>query len=452
MTTPPVPGAADAPRPRPSIAILVVLYALMFVVAAATPLTEFVLNQGDVGLYLQNARHVLAGEVPYRDFFLEYPPLALVPMVAPVLLWPFGRVDFELYRWLFAGWSAALLVGLGYVLFQVVRLGGDVAPATLARQPVATIAEPKRERDRQNDTGLRLIMLSFGAALVLAWRFDLFPALLLMAAIWAALDGRATTSGVVLGLAILAKAYPVVAIPVIAAAWLAQRDVDRTVRFVGGVVGTVAAGMLPFLAIAGDEAVRFLSYQAARGLQLESVGGGLVLLDGLVRGAPAQVYYEFSSVQVGGPLAETWLGALPILTLAAFGTLGVLGWRRLREDVALHGTVLSGTVVLLAGAAVLIGIATNKVFSIQYVVWLLPFAALLSWRLFAIAILVFGLTMPIHPLLYGQLEHQEALPVVLLNLRNGLLLLLLAGVLLALRTSPARVARAAALPSGGAAA
>jgi hypothetical protein len=66
------------------------------------------------------------------------------------------------------------------------------------------------------------------------------------------------------------------------------------------------------------------------------------------------------------------------------------------------------------------------VYSIQYVVWLLPFLAFLRGRQFLVAAAITSLTIPIHPLLYGRLIEQEALPVILLNVRNALLLLLTA--------------------------
>ena len=424
MTTPPAPGVADAARSP--LWLLAVPYGLMFAIAALTPAAEFRSNQGDVGLYLQKAQAVGAGLLPYRDFPLEYPPLALLPMAVPYLLWPFGGIDLDLYRWLFVGWEAALLVALGLVLFRLVRLGADLVPTRAGE-----VGAPAT--DRQLDTGVRLIVLTAGAALALAWRFDLFPALLVMVALWHALAGRAGLAGIVVGLGVLAKLYPIVVVPAIAVMWLAQRDLDRTVRFGAAVAITGLVGMLPFVAVAGSDALFFLEFQAERGLQIESLGGGLVVLFGLVAGQPPPINHHFSSVQVAGPLADAWLALLPVLTAVGFAALGWLGWRRVRADMALDGAVHPRTVMTLAAASVLVLLVTSKVFSIQYVVWVVPFAALLGWRLFAVAALLTALTMPIHPGLYGELVRQEALPVLILNLRNALVVVLLGGLMLSLR-------------------
>jgi hypothetical protein len=187
--------------------------------------------------------------------------------------------------------------------------------------------------------------------------------------------------------------------------------------------------MLPFWLIAGSNALAFLTYQAERGLQIESIGGGLAVLFGLLAGQPAQLNFLFSSVQVEGAFADAWLSILPALTAVGFGLLALVGWRRIRREVATEGAVSAATVVTLAGAAVLVLIATSKVFSIQYVVWIVPFAALVGGGRFWLAAAMVALTMPIHPLLYAGLVGQEALPIVVLNLRNALLVALLAWTL-----------------------
>ena len=74
-------------------------------------------------------------------------------------------------------------------------------------------------------------------------------------------------------------------------------------------------------------------------------------------------------------------------------------------------------------------LATAKVYSIQYVVWIVPLVALLEGRKFWLAAATVALTIPIHPLLYEGLVNQEPLPILVLNLRNALLLALLAWML-----------------------
>jgi hypothetical protein len=152
---------------------------------------------------------------------------------------------------------------------------------------------------------------------------------------------------------------------------------------------------------------------------------------------PAGTSFENARVQVEGPIATAWLAIVPALTIVGFAVLGWLGWRRIRAEGASTGGIQAGTVVTLAGASVLMVLVTSKVYSIQYIVWLLPFMALLRGRMFWLAAAIAALTMPIHPLLYSELVNQEPLPVLLLNVRNGLLVALTVWFLADLRLNAA---------------
>jgi hypothetical protein len=404
---------------------------VILVAAALTPASELHSNQGDVGLYLEKARALAAGLVPYRDFPFEYPPLALVPMIVPYLLWPFSRLAVEGYAWLFVAWEAALMLALAVVLAKIVRLGGTMDDE--AGDPaVATGADSGRVDAMAN----RLVVVSIGAALAIAFRFDLYPAVLVIVALWLSLERRPVAAGVVVGLGVLAKLYPLAVVPALAIPWLIPRDFDRLTRYGVAVALSIGLVLLPFVALAGTDTFGFLSYQAERGLQIESIGGGLVVLVGLINGHMADMSFGFSAVQVAGPFADAWLRLLPVATVLGFGLLAWLGWRRIRAESAGGAGVSAATAVTLTFASVLVVLATSKVFSIQYVVWIVPFAALLRGGRFWLAAAIVALTMPIHPLLYGELVKQHALPILLLNLRNALFLALTAWVLVDVARRP----------------
>jgi uncharacterized membrane protein len=286
----------------------------------------------------------------------------------------------------------------------------------------------------------RLVLVSIGAALAIAFRFDLYPALLVMVALWLSLEQRPVAAGVAVGFGVLAKLYPLAVVPALAIPWLVPLDAGRLVRFGVAVGGSIVLVLLPFVALAGTDTFGFLGYQAERGLQVESIGGGLAVLLGLVNGQPADMSFGFSAVQVAGPFANAWQAALPAATVVGFGVLGWLGWRRIRAEGrggSANG-VSAGTVVTLTFASVLVLLVTSKVFSIQYVVWIVPFAALLRGGKFWLAAAVIALTMPIHPLLYAELVKQQALPILILNLRNALFLALAGWVLWDVLRMPTR--------------
>jgi glycosyl transferase family 87 len=389
---------------------------LILAVATLYPTDQLFPNQGDLNLYLEKARAVASGQVPYRDFPFEYPPGGLLPMVLPYLAWPFGPVDLAAYKLLFGAWEAGLLAVLAAVLAAVVRLGGD------AEADVEPEAATRLRR-----VAVRLFVLSVGAALAIAFRFDLFPALLMAVALWAALAGRPGAAGLALGLGVLAKLFPVAILPAIAIPWLVPFNPRGLARLVASLGATVAAGLAPFLFLAGSEStLQFLRYNAERGLEVESIGGGLAVLGGLLTGNPIVYNYRFSSVNADGPVAEAWLTQLPVMTVVGFGILAWLAWRRIRAERDAFGAVRQSTVVTLATISIVMLLASAKVYSIQYVVWLVPLFALLAGRQFWLGAVIVALTIPIHPLLFADLVKQEALPILVLNLRNALLVGLLA--------------------------
>ncbi len=116
------------------------------------------------------------GLVPYRDFPVEYPPGALPVFLVPA---PFGD-----YAAAFAELMAACGVALVVVTGRIdARAGWYVALA-----PVLV------------------------GSLILS-RFDLWPALLLAGALLALLDDRHTLGWSLLGAAVAAKLWPLVAVP-----------------------------------------------------------------------------------------------------------------------------------------------------------------------------------------------------------------------------------------------
>jgi hypothetical protein len=423
MTPPPGSGAAASSRaPLP---LLVLLYAIPFVVAAITPISDFRGPQGDLGLYLDKAAAISLGLAPYRDVPLEYPPFALVPMVLPLALWPFGPPSLTVYAWLFAGQMAVFLVALALVVGRIVRIRATWPRDTPVGAPAVA---PEDVRAEQRRVGIRLLILAAGASLALTWRFDLFPVLLATVGLWAALEHRPVAAGAAIGAGILAKLFPLVLGPALAVAWMMPRAwfrLNRIAQFVGAVGVVVVGGMLPFVVVAGYDAFAFVGYQSERGLQIESVGGGLVLFWGLLSGDPITLQSPFSAWEVTGTLARAVLALTSAALFAGLGALALLAWPRARAEAARDGSVSPATIVTLATAAILVLVLTSKVFSIQYVVWVVPFAALLPARKFWLAAAAVALTIPIHPVLYEALVRQEALPILVLNLRNALLTALL---------------------------
>jgi hypothetical protein len=190
--------------------------------------------------------------------------------------------------------------------------------------------------------------------------------------------GDDPAAGAVFGLAILAKLWPVVLLPVL----LLRRS--RRAAIWGA--GVLAAGGLLWAWRGGLKApFQVLSFRGATGWANESVTGNLVWVIG--RG---QIYVQAGAARIGS--APFWAKALLGIGLVV---TSVAVWRRAstgRWD--------------LAGAPSLVAVVTllifSPLFSTQYVVWLLPWAAVAfeedeeSRRVATLAAVVIALTGLIH--------------------------------------------------------
>jgi hypothetical protein len=79
----------------------------------------------DIAIYRRTGKEILAGEVPYRDFFIEYPPGSLPPFVPPAL----SSGSRETYASLFASEMAlALVAALVLTAYAARTLGANALP------------------------------------------------------------------------------------------------------------------------------------------------------------------------------------------------------------------------------------------------------------------------------------------------------------------------------------
>jgi hypothetical protein len=155
------------------------------------------------------------------------------------------------------------------------------------------------------------------------------------------------------------------------------------------------------------------------------VVSGVALLAHLVFGTDAAANHAFNSWQVTSPLADVLARPMPILTLVLLALIfgaAFVGFRAEGRAVPpRQGDLLSACLM----AVLLVVILTNKVLSPQYLVWLVPLAALRPIREALLLALVGGLTLVIFLLNWPQFLALDGGMIVLLNVRNLLLLVLL---------------------------
>lgn len=262
-------------------------------------------------------------------------------------------------------------------------------------------------------------------------RFDLLPGVLFGLAVLM-LARRPALAGVAAALATGIKLWPALLLPALLGRAASRRRVAGAVA----ITGLVLAGVSVLL---GGWARLFspLGYQADRGLQIESVPATPAMVAwALDRESWVVGYAASKSFEIGGSFAALLLSASTLLTGLYLAGL-VVSWARL-AGLARRGVDLdSSTTVWLVLASVLGFVVTGKVFSPQYLLWVLPVAAAglvvadaAALRRWSAALLVAsGLTHLVFPLGYAALtldDRPVGAVVAVLVVRNALVVALFA--------------------------
>jgi hypothetical protein len=290
------------------------------------------------------------GEIPYRDFSVEYPPAALPVFAAPSLLASAG--DFSSYaRWfevemLLCGAAAAALAGL-----LLNRRGGGAV--------------------RVGATTLLVGLAPLALGPVVLSRYDLWPAALTAAALAALLSERPRIAFALLGLAIAAKGYPLVLVPLFATDVARRRGIHESAMSAGILLLAVGAVVAPFLALAPHGLWASLDGQANRPLQIESLAASALLVAHQLAGLPLTEVSSHGSDNLAGKLPGTLATLQSLLAVATLALLWI-SYARASSDRDRLLRYLAATVCAF--------IALDRVLSPQYLIWLMALVPLVRGR------------------------------------------------------------------------
>jgi hypothetical protein len=325
--------------------------------------------------------------VPYRDFSVEYPPgffaLALLPAAI-------ASSD--------AGYALAFSLWMGLLLTAAVWLAGRTA----------------RRLGIPDDAVVRLSALAaLAAGVICVRRFDAVVALAVCGLVYGVVARRPWLAGLLFGLGIAAKGIPLLVAPFAIVVYVAGRRWRELAIAAASATAVVAVAILPFI---DAPLLDMLRYHGERPIQVESTWGALLAIASAV--APVQAKFTYGSLNVvagfDGPLR------------AIASVLPVAAWLALIVH-AIRGRADERRMIRLAVVAIVAYMVLGKVFSPQYLTWLLPAGVLASLtagraeqRLFVAAMLV---TQLIYPLLYLTALPWTASPVfgAIVVVRNGLL-------------------------------
>ena len=323
------------------------------------------------------------GQVPYRDFRIEYPPGALPAFAVPAI----GKPGFDRYE----SW------------FQVL-MGLCAGAAVLAMAYALRSLRASREHMVGALLFFALAPLVLGSVII--YRYDLWPAALAVAGLAAIVSGRQRLGFAVLGLGFAAKLFPVLLVPpAVAYVWRTRgrREALACLAWAGGVA---AAAIVPFLALSPDGLWSSISRQAGRPLQIESLGSAVLLAAHQVGGLDLDVVTSHGSQNLAGSLPDALGAAETVLLVVAL--LGI--W-----TLAAVAPPTPERLVRYAAASVTAFVAFGKVLSPQFMIWLIPLVPLVRGRrgllasaLLALALLLTQLWFPIR--YWDLVLHLKAFP------------------------------------------
>ena len=240
------------------------------------------------------------------------------------------------------------------------------------------------------------ILLVIGGWATAAGRFDLVPSLLTLATLILATQRRWTLAFVSLALAFLIKFYPApLLIPLLFAQqldsrerWYAWRRWQPLAAFVGVCIAVMGVSLL--LNVEGTIAP--LSYFQTRPIQVESFGSSLIWLSTFVKHHPMTYMFTYGSLNVSHKYSSLVSGGETVLMIAGLLFTYWLQWRR-KIDLS-TSTLLTLLIVMVTG----------KVFSPQYLIWVVPLVAYIGGsdlRWVATWVAIGGLTTFIYPYIYN---------------------------------------------------
>jgi hypothetical protein len=350
----------------------------------------------DVELYQSVAHKMAAGQMPYRDFFLEYPPGAAVFFwVARLVPTPYATGVGILL-------CAALVVTTVAVMWAAQGLGFS------ARRQVAA--------------GL-LVALSplLLGRYVIAERFDLILSATVALMIAFATRRRFGWAWSMLALAVFVKLVPVLLAPLLLL-WQRRTRPQSLMRDVGVGAAFGVATFLPFLVLAPHGLWRMVHYHLVRPLQIESLGAAYLRGITSLAGHPMTATYSYGSHNLVGRGPSVISAITTVVQVGAILAVLVTVWRMRSAGPRVYVSAIAATLAVI--------VATAKVLSPQYMLWLLPASVLVAGRygrlaaaLLAAALVVTQLGFPFR---YLDLLAGDGFAIALIVVRDLLLIMLVA--------------------------
>ena len=350
-------------------------------------------RSNDLSIYRAAGESILRGEIPYRDFLIEYPPGSLPAFVPPAI--------FSADR---AGYTNLFTIEMVLVLAATLLL-------------TALAARTLRGLDAWISPSLVFVAGALALYPVAVTRYDAVVALTLaLAALCATLGGRFIGLAYAsLGFGAAAKLVPALAtLPLVLTCKISARGYSIF-------SAVLALFFVPFLLLGGGGLLESFAYQANRGLQVESVAASVLIELGWVD----DIVFEYGAFEVRGQGVGLATSLSPPISLILLVVTGLVMYRESRRFGRLGGEAFPR----YAAALILAFMLGSKVLSPQYLIWLLPLIPLGTGGVAGLGVSTLFLaacfaTTQVFPTYYGDLIDLRSPGPDLLIARNLLLVVL----------------------------
>ena len=363
--------------------------------------TRFDLHLADLTLYYETAGRIMMGQVPYRDFQMDYPFFSIIPILLPGLLNMLFGSTFEFYCVLFA---------LQNLLF---------AAAT-----AIFLAKTKIEGQHIKSRIKFYVLLILISLPVYLFRYDAFPAFLTGIIVFG-IRKNAFLSGMAWVIATGSKLYPLVLGPVLLVYYLINKNFKRLFAGLLGVGVTLLCTLIFTLPVIGTSVFDVVSRHKLRGIQIESVTGGFLLILAKLKLLIVTPVFNFGSVNIDTPssgIILSWtmfISPIVFLLLLCHFVIILLSEKRRTGEISQIHIIRSFGIMILAF------LLLNKVLSPQYLIWLFPLVPFYSTSIQHKFVVALILTISIFPGWYSYLVNLNPIIILVLNIRNALLIWIL---------------------------
>ena len=338
---------------RPDRIVLLAITAVLIVVVTVISMTN---GWMDVNHYWDNINEWYEnGLIPYEDYVFEYPPLSLLIFLIPrIFSW-----NLDSYHFMYAIFSMIAYLIISKLILDMTKDNENLRPYIIL---------------------LLLLIPIFGFRFIIT-RNDIFAVVAIVLSIWCYRNDHKRLAFILIGLGAMIKLYPILLIVPYLANEISRRDVRSFLECFIIIAATCIVVELPFMINDFDSAFNYLDYHGDRPIQIESVVATFMYFAYLLGYTDLHYIESYGSDNMWGELPDkvapymndvlSWSLFIIIVFLLIISI-----WSKKWDD-----NMSFRMLILMSLAIILTFIIFNKVYSAQYMLWVLGLTPLMIWSI-----------------------------------------------------------------------